>query len=709
MMLDVTSHPATAGEERLGPSLLTRPAIGMGGRCQLFMQQTLNIDLEPSSGDIFRPSTEGRNARAAINPTNPFRAAPPAPFVHTMHDDCQASGGLAQVSSTVRPSASPAAGCSSGGSTDGCSTRGQPGSSPSVPLTSHTDGHTDFGSESAPASTGPPVLPAVVSTHAGCQPAPATVTSRVLESSTARALHIHDDPCPMQEVGGGADRLLQVDATSRAATSPFLQSPRAPGRSALLAFQALITIVLVLGASGYATPNVPEGGGGNIVASIAAQYSVELLGRSNEPSLLDRWLWLTSIAEQPHERLVFHCYMPQGSIGYAGVLSGAVRWLRTRASLQRPPPLMAGDWSMGDIFRRWPPNVAVELASFAWPITTVTEFTRLLGCSNARPLALMGCEFTGATRDAYSRLHSRVAISVDRRRSLTPGPHAVMDLAAVALLTVWLDVFIYPPCTHQVLSDTRAGYAKRQDGRSFWGIAFFIFCWCVVAYRLRIEQPNTIIPEYVMQPTQRLRPCDAGDPDTKPINLYQRDCGPVALLHEPVAATSAHYSLREFRSADERDRWRSSWARFPALCAAIVVLTAEQLESDSLLPWGWRRAGSDGVPCNADESGAIWGVPPPNGKGPTFKNMMEAFAVAWYKAGYPVPHDYLNGEPLPVSEADRKYQSRRGVGHGERIAGVVPLSLRSSTCTAIVPITNQDGAPIHTRTLPGWPASAARL
>jgi len=255
------------------------------------------------------------------------------------------------------------------------------------------------------------------------------------------------------------------------------------------------------------------------------------------------------------------------------------------------------------------------------------------------------------------------------------------------------------------LSDTRAGSAKRHDGRTFWGIAFFIYCWCVVAYRARIEQPNTIIPEFVMRPSQRLRPCDVGDADTKPINLYERGWGAVPLLRRPVAGASGHYSLRDFKNADERDRWRSSWARFPALCAAIVVLTALQLEADALLCWGWRGTGSEGVSCDADECDAVWGLPPPPSMAPSFTAMMEHFAVAWYKAGYPVPYDYLNGRPVPTSEEDRRYQSQRGVGHGRRIAGVVPISLRATTCTTVVALSSQDGThTLRARHLTSLPA-----
>ena len=306
-------------------------------------------------------------------------------------------------------------------------------------------------------------------------------------------------------------------------------------------------------------------------------------------TLFARWHLLQWLACSGYESLSFH-YGDLGNLGldHATTLSGAVHWLRLQLSVAEQPPLMAGDWPLSDIFRRWRPEVAQELASFSWPIDSISEFKRFLRCWYAAPVAIMGCEFTGAVREAYMRAHGSMAVSVDTRHSLVPGPHATLDLTDVLMLKVWLDAFLFPPCTHQVLSDTRSGAAKRQDGRTFWGIAFFLYCWCVVTYRLRLEQPNTIIPDYLFSPSQRLRPCDVGDADTKPINLYERGWGPLSLLAEPVPASSGHRGFYDFDSADQRDRWRSSWARFPWLCACVVALTQQQLSEDASLDWGWR-------------------------------------------------------------------------------------------------------------------------
>ncbi|KAL3916451.1 MAG: hypothetical protein SGPRY_006815, partial [Prymnesium sp.] len=65
----------------------------------------------------------------------------------------------------------------------------------------------------------------------------------------------------------------------------------------------------------------------------------------------------------------------------------------------------------------------------------------------------------------------------------------------------------------KVLSVAASPQAKHVDARTFRGIALFIYCMCVDAQRVVIEQPDTVIPAdlYYMYPTQRLRPCDAGD------------------------------------------------------------------------------------------------------------------------------------------------------------------------------------------------------
>lgn len=209
-------------------------------------------------------------------------------------------------------------------------------------------------------------------------------------------------------------------------------------------------------------------------------------------------------------------------------VAGAVEWLRRRMRrdgvLNKALEQKSGDWATAHIFQRWPPEIAIELASFTWPITEADELKRLCACSHAGPTAVVAFEFTAAVRCAYEAHwgFQQVALSVDVRRSLQPGPHACMDVRSVLGVQRWKDAFLHPPCTHQVRSDASASLAKHLDGRTFWGIALFIYSWCVDAERVMVEQPATVIPDHYIHPTQCVRPCDVGDADNKPIHLFER-------------------------------------------------------------------------------------------------------------------------------------------------------------------------------------------
>ena len=93
-------------------------------------------------------------------------------------------------------------------------------------------------------------------------------------------------------------------------------------------------------------------------------------------------------------------------------LAGAVAWwAQLRSTHEHPlaprPQLQAGDWPLADIFARWPVAIAAQLASFVWPIDTISELDRLMACTHASPCALFGCEFTGAGREDARRRYQR--------------------------------------------------------------------------------------------------------------------------------------------------------------------------------------------------------------------------------------------------------------------------------------------------------------
>ena len=437
--------------------------------------------------------------------------------------------------------------------------------------------------------------------------------------------------------------------------SPFIDV-HADRRRAVSAYDDLLWLVLRLGCLG----DLFSGGAAcplhvaPMLTMVAERWGVALHSDSAHFDAASVWRWLCDMATlsmTAYLILLDDFDADPDRVSHVFVVAGALAWLRgaLHAGPRSAPALMAGDWAVSDICNKWPRIIGRELADFSWPIDSLAEVKRLLACPNGSPDAIVGCEFTAGIRRAREQrcAWQHVTLSVDERRSLVPGPHAVVDLRLVLFLKEWEEAYMHPPCTHQVLSDTTSLGAKQLDGRSFWGIAFVILCWCVVARRVLLEQPKTIISQFYLQPTQIIRPCDAGDDDTKPmeLRLRGRELVPVQQLPDAVAS-SGHKRLRDFRDADERDRWRSSWGRFPLLCDKVV-------EVRDILADIFADAEPERL-CYADE--------------------IECFAGAWYDAGLPVPHDYLAPDAQPTSEEARQYQRVRGRGDGRRVHGVVPAS-----------------------------------
>ena len=303
-----------------------------------------------------------------------------------------------------------------------------------------------------------------------------------------------------------------------------------------------------------------------------------------------------------------------------------------------------GDWSRESIFAAWPVEVAAELATFVWPICEESELTRLLACVHATPVSVVGGEFTAVCREENSRIWKEVTLSVDRRPSLVPGVHACLDMRLVLHRKRWTRAYIFPPCTHQTLSDTTGRYFKEQDGRMFYGILLVLWCYCTWALCLLMEQPDTRVPDFFIRPTQRLRTSEMGDIDDKTICLYERGRARLTRTHSP-GGVSGHGHIRDYASADARDRWRSSWQRFPNLSKAVVAAAHDPLDALDA---------------------------------PSFAEVRESFAVEWHRAGLPVPADYdVRDDGQPAALEDQLYLAVRGKGHGRRVDSVTPRSLRT--------------------------------
>ena len=109
-----------------------------------------------------------------------------------------------------------------------------------------------------------------------------------------------------------------------------------------------------------------------------------------------------------------------------------------------------------------------------------------------------------------------------------------------------------------------------------------------------------------------------------------------------VGGTSGHGRLYDFANAEGRDRWRSSWTRFPRTVASLVA------------------ARHNGSPASA----------------PSFQHLRELFAVQCSLAGLYVPANYEQCDPHSPVREERDYQLVRGQGSGRRPPTAVPRSLQ---------------------------------
>ena len=282
----------------------------------------------------------------------------------------------------------------------------------------------------------------------------------------------------------------------------------------------------------------------------------------------------------------------------------------------------------------------LEMKQFSWPLRGMPEVRRLLR-SPLAPTDLVGFEFSASMRSALER-RGRLAVSVDERDCDKGGMHICLDVRLVLALQHWHRAYLFPPCFQQLRADEDCLPLKIADGRAFWGCLLVILCLCADADMVLVEQPDTIVCDYLPYDHVDLRSSAFGDATSKFIRLGVRGASlelPThSLARDPSTAPmpAAHYA-----NPEERDRAKSSWQPFPRLCDHLAAL---------------RPSAS---------------VPPR----PSFSEWAEWFAVEWFTAGHPVPHGYLDAAARPPSAEERSYQLQRGPGDGRSVHAVVPASL----------------------------------
>jgi hypothetical protein len=136
---------------------------------------------------------------------------------------------------------------------------------------------------------------------------------------------------------------------------------------------------------------------------------------------------------------------------------------------------------------------------------------------------LIGCEESGTVRDAFAALGHKV-LSCDLEPSRSPGPHYAGDLFDVIDYPWDLAIF-HPPCTHTSVSGAKHFAAKWNDGRQACGVSFVMKVKRLSAHipRVCIEQPVSIMSNFIDWPKQTVHPWMFGHGETKATILFLRN------------------------------------------------------------------------------------------------------------------------------------------------------------------------------------------
>ena len=124
-------------------------------------------------------------------------------------------------------------------------------------------------------------------------------------------------------------------------------------------------------------------------------------------------------------------------------------------------------------------------------------------------------EFSGRIRDEFIK-RGHKAVSCDLLPSEQPGPHYEGDYRDIVDFPFDL-VIGHPPCTHTAVSGARHFEEKREDGRFYQGVAFFMEMLRRTEHISRrcFEHPISVMSSLYRKPDQIIQPFQFGHGETK--------------------------------------------------------------------------------------------------------------------------------------------------------------------------------------------------
>lgn len=174
-------------------------------------------------------------------------------------------------------------------------------------------------------------------------------------------------------------------------------------------------------------------------------------------------------------------------------------------------------------------------------------------------------EFSGRIRDAFIK-EGHEAVSCDLIASETTGPHYQGDYRDI-VDAPWDMVIGHPPCTDTAVSGAKHFEEKKNDGRHYRGIAFFMeMVRRTTHIPLRcFEHPISVISSWYRKPDQIIQPYQFGHGETKATCLWL-DNLPLLMPTQEVEGREE----RIWKEPPSPERWKNRSRTFPGIAEAMA-------------------------------------------------------------------------------------------------------------------------------------------
>ena len=176
--------------------------------------------------------------------------------------------------------------------------------------------------------------------------------------------------------------------------------------------------------------------------------------------------------------------------------------------------------------------------------------------------ALIGCEYSGAVRDALRRV-GWDAMSCDLLPTEVPGPHYQGDIRDV-LSDGWDMLIAFPPCTDLAVSGARWFKYKRES--QALALDFVRLLLDAPIPRKALENPVSIISSRIRKPDQVIQPWQFGHGEVKATCLWLDGLPkltPTRIVEGRVA--------RVHRMPPGPDRWKERSRTLPGIADAMAA------------------------------------------------------------------------------------------------------------------------------------------